>query len=88
LQEASLKPAGVGPCGEHGAQGAALVVGEGHLDFWERGMNRANAHGKGIIRKKGGVVEIVYFYSNTSARAVSFEEPPEGYYLLTLQRVR
>ena len=42
--------------------------------------------GKGIIRRKGDVVEIVYLFGG-APRPVSFERPA-GYYLLTLKRQR
>jgi len=43
--------------------------------------------GKGIIRKKGDVVEVVYLFGG-APRPASFERPPAGYYLLTLKRQR
>jgi hypothetical protein len=38
----------------------------------------------GLIRKKDGAVEIVYLASTN--RPGSFENPPTGYYLLTLRK--
>lgn len=64
-----------------------------HLDFNRDGGGGAGKGGKpgvrspgnGIIRRKGNVVEIIYVFGGRE-RAVSFEQPPEGQYLLTLQR--
>jgi hypothetical protein len=57
-----------------------------HLDFWRRGMNRQQPPvGGGVIRKKGDVVEIIYIFGKGNVRPVSFEQPPDGQYWLTLQ---
>jgi uncharacterized protein (TIGR03067 family) len=59
-----------------------------HLDFWAVGGGGGQGQappGGGIIRRKGDVVEIIYVFGGNN-RPVSFERPPAGQYLLTLQR--
>ena len=58
-----------------------------HLDFWNRGIRDVPPDGKGIIRKKGEVVEIIYLFFSNAPRPESFEQPPAGQYWLTLQRI-
>jgi uncharacterized protein (TIGR03067 family) len=58
------------------------------LDFYGVNQPRQGAPpGGGIIRRKGDVVEIIYVFGGRE-RPVSFEQPPDGQYLLTLQRQR
>ena len=56
------------------------------LDFWNGEPDGGKAPGQGIIRRKGGVVEIIYVFGGNQ-RPVNFDEPPDGQYLLTLSRV-
>lgn len=57
-----------------------------YLDFWN-GEPKIGEQppGGGIIRRKGEVVEIIYVFGGRE-RPISFEQPPDGQYLLTLHR--
>jgi hypothetical protein len=57
------------------------------LDFYNKVNRDQPALGQGIIRRKGDVVEIIYVFGRQQ-RAVSFDQPPDGQYLLTLKRKR
>jgi uncharacterized protein (TIGR03067 family) len=57
-----------------------------HLDFWSgEPQIGGRAPGGGIIRKKGNVVEIIYVFGGSN-RPISFEQPPDGQYVLILHR--
>jgi uncharacterized protein (TIGR03067 family) len=56
-----------------------------HLDFWNGEPHGGAAPGGGIIRRKGDLVEIIYVFGGNK-RPVSFEQPPDGQYVLTLRR--
>jgi uncharacterized protein (TIGR03067 family) len=59
------------------------------IDFYN-GEAKGIAPGQGIIRRKGDVVEILYVFGvfGGTQRAVSFEQPPDNQWLLTLHRER
>jgi uncharacterized protein (TIGR03067 family) len=57
------------------------------LDFYNRSGGNGEAPGKGIIRRKGDVVEILYSFGNVS-RAVSFDPPTVNHWILTLKKGR
>jgi uncharacterized protein (TIGR03067 family) len=57
------------------------------LDFSPPREGGGGISGLGIIRRRGDVVEIVYYFGKVP-RAQSFDRPPAGQYLLTLQRQR
>jgi uncharacterized protein (TIGR03067 family) len=57
------------------------------LDFYNGNVREGPAPGGGIIRRKGDVVEIIYVFGGRQ-RPASFEQPPDGQYVLTLHRQR
>jgi uncharacterized protein (TIGR03067 family) len=57
-----------------------------HLDFWNTNVKEQTPPGMGVIRKRGRVVEIIYIFGGNN-RPASFARPPEGQYLLVLERV-
>jgi uncharacterized protein (TIGR03067 family) len=61
-----------------------------YLDFWNGDPQPGGSPpGCGIIRKRGGLVEIIYvFGAGGKTRPASFDQPPDSQYLLTLERTR
>jgi uncharacterized protein (TIGR03067 family) len=60
-----------------------------HIDFYS-GTTRASTAAPymlGLIRRNGNVVKILYFTTTAAKRAQSFERPPVGWWLLTLQKM-
>ena len=57
------------------------------LDFYSGPGGKGDAPGKGIIRRKGDVVEILYSFGNVP-RARRFEPPTENHWILTLKKGR
>jgi uncharacterized protein (TIGR03067 family) len=59
------------------------------LDFWTgRGLREEEPLGKGIVRRRGDVVEVLYSFQGERRRAAGFDPPPAGMWLLTLRRGR
>jgi hypothetical protein len=42
--------------------------------------------GVGLIRRQGAQVQVMYTWGDEASRANSFEPPPDGHWLITLQR--
>jgi uncharacterized protein (TIGR03067 family) len=62
----------------------------GQLDFFWTGpgnIDTTQPFMVGVIRRKGNMVEIIYLRGNHT-KPTTFEPPPEGWWLLTLQRDR
>ena len=56
------------------------------IDFYNGPVSdKEPIQGRGIIRRKGDALEVVYQWRSES-RATSFERPPHGQYLLKLRR--
>lgn len=60
------------------------------IDFYTQRAGQGNQAGKpymvGILKRQGDTVYILYFSTNPENRARSFENPPVGWWLLTLER--
>lgn len=56
------------------------------INFYSGTTVSGQPYGTGIIRRQGNKLTVIYSWG--SARPTSFENPPSGYWVLTLQRVR
>jgi uncharacterized protein (TIGR03067 family) len=56
------------------------------LNFYNNHLKDAQPYGMGILKREGNVVQLMYTWGG--ARATSFEQPPEGHWLITLQRAQ
>ena len=50
------------------------------------GTKDGRPYGQGILKRDNNTVQLMYTWGG--ARATSFEQPPEGHWLITLQRTR
>jgi uncharacterized protein (TIGR03067 family) len=53
---------------------------------WYVGQQKDNPGMVGIIRRKGDRVTILYYATTPSQRPKTFDNPPNGWWILTLQR--
>jgi uncharacterized protein (TIGR03067 family) len=62
------------------------------IDIYDRDRSRLDSGVPpihvGLIRRAGDTVEILYYSAAPAERPSSFENPPVGWWLLTLKRVR
>ena len=56
------------------------------LNFYSGGAKDGQPYGRGILKRENNTVQLMYTWGG--ARATSFEQPPEGHWLITLQRTR
>jgi uncharacterized protein (TIGR03067 family) len=56
------------------------------INFYRNGSPSGQPYGTGIIRRQGDTLTMIYSWG--SPRARSFENPPSGYWVITLQRAR
>ena len=56
------------------------------LNFYSAGTKGGQPYGTGILKRDNNTVQLMYTWSGS--RATSFEQPPEGHWLITLQRTR
>jgi uncharacterized protein (TIGR03067 family) len=60
------------------------------IDFYSDGTPRRNQGGKpsmvGIMRRQGDTVHILYYSTGAEKRPQNFDNPPVGWWLLTLER--
>jgi len=56
------------------------------LNFYSGGTKDGRPYGTGILKRDNNTVQLMYTWGGT--RASSFEQPPEGHWLITLQRTR
>jgi uncharacterized protein (TIGR03067 family) len=56
------------------------------LDFYTVATKGSDPYGRGILKRDGGTVQLLYTWSGS--RAASFANPPDGHWLITLQRTR
>jgi uncharacterized protein (TIGR03067 family) len=56
------------------------------LTFHSVNDSQKKAYGVGLIRRRGGQVQILYAWGGEENRPRTFDPPPDGYYLMTLER--
>jgi len=56
------------------------------LDFYHLCNKDTGPYGRGILKRDGNSVQLMYNWSGD--RAISFEQPPDGHWLITMQRAR
>jgi uncharacterized protein (TIGR03067 family) len=60
------------------------------IDFYSEGRGGREQGGKpymvGVMKRQGDIVQILYFSTGPENRARSFDNPPVGWWLLTLER--
>jgi uncharacterized protein (TIGR03067 family) len=54
--------------------------------FYAVGQKKQTPHGVGLVRKRGGRIEILYAWGGEQLRPRAFEPAPDAYYLMTLER--
>jgi uncharacterized protein (TIGR03067 family) len=60
-----------------------------HIDFYSGTKRESGAvpYMLGLIRRDGNVVKILYYTATADKRARNFENPPTGWWLLTLEKM-
>jgi uncharacterized protein (TIGR03067 family) len=72
--------------------GAGLTISIDHtkkpaqLTFYQPSNPKREIHGVGLIRRQGTRVQVLYCWGGEESRPLTFEPPPEGPWIITLER--